>query len=198
MNDHTAIQTRLDAHIEALLFAMGGPMRIAALARVLGCKEQDIRSALDTLAARLKGGGLALTQTQDTVALTTNDLTSPTVAQSRKENLEGDLGQAALEVLAVLLYRGPATRARIDHIRGVNSASTIRTLLSRGMIERAKNKEDAREFLYHPTTELLAHLGVSNTKELPDFDAIEQELTAFESQQETAKVEAPDENREEG
>ncbi|OGG57839.1 hypothetical protein A2853_00505 [Candidatus Kaiserbacteria bacterium RIFCSPHIGHO2_01_FULL_55_17] len=75
---------------------------------------------------------------------------------------------------------GPSTRARVDYIRGVNSSSTLRNLLARGLLERAGNPEDAREYLYRPTVETLAHLGITKSGELPEYDTIVRELAAFE------------------
>lgn len=173
-------QNTLDKHIEALLFAAGGPMRITALAQALGTTEGAVRDGLETLRTRLRHGGLALVQTEDSVALTTNEITSPTIAAVRKASLEGDVGQAGLEVLAILLYRGPTARARIDYIRGVNSASTIRTLVARGLIERTKSRADAREVVYRPTTELLAHFGIERPSELPDYEEIQNTIATFE------------------
>lgn len=92
-----------------------------------------------------------------------------------------DIGDAGLEILGILLYRGPSTRSQIDYIRGVNSSSTLRNLLARGLVERAGNPEDAREFLYRPTVECMAHLGVRSKEELPEYATIAHELAAFES-----------------
>jgi len=83
--------------------------------------------------------------------------------------------------LAIVLYRGPSTRAQIDYIRGVNTSWTIRNLLTRGLLERTGNPEDGREYLYRPTVELLAHLGVRDYAELPNREEITAELKAFES-----------------
>jgi chromosome segregation and condensation protein ScpB len=58
----------------------------------------------------------------------------------------------------------------------------MRNLLSRGLVERVGNPLDGREYIYRPTTELLAHLGVGENKELPDFEKISAELKGFEKQ----------------
>ena len=110
--------------------------------------------------------------------------------EDRVTEFLNEIGEAGLEVLAIVLYRGASTRAQIDYIRGVNTASTLRNLLSRGLLERAGNPEDAREYLYRPTVELLAHLGVRNNKELPSHEEIAAELGAFEAR---AKSDAADE-----
>jgi hypothetical protein len=57
-------------------------------------------------------------------------------------------------------------------------------LLARGLLERAGNPLDGREYIYRPTAELLAHLGVSEGKDLPEYATISSELATFERQQE--------------
>ena len=84
-------------------------------------------------------------------------------------------------MLGIVLYRGPSTRAQIDYIRGVNTSSTLRNLLARGLLERVGNPDDAREYLYRPTALLLAHLGISARQELPEYGSITAELASFES-----------------
>ena len=165
---------------EALLFNEGGPMERRRLANLLGCKESELKEALDMLAENLKNRGLSLIQTDTEVGLAIAKSASGIVREAIKRDLSRDIGDAGLEVLVIVLYCGPSTRARIDYIRGVNTSSTLRPLLSRGLLERAGNPEDAREYLYRPTVELLAHLGVADVKELPEYATVSLELANFE------------------
>ena len=57
--------------------------------------------------------------------------TSQEIREAYRRELGREIGDAGLEVLSIVLYRGPSTRSEIDYIRGVNTSSTIRTLLSR-------------------------------------------------------------------
>lgn len=173
---------RLAASAEALLFSEGGSMLRRKLASVLECKEPELKEALAHLASRLKGG-ISLIESDNEVTLAISKETSATVLAAQKRELSREIGDAGLEVLSIILYCGPSTRARIDYIRGVNTASTLRALLSRGLLEREGNPEDAREYLYKPTVELLAYLGVTNIKELPDYGTIAAELAHFEQEQ---------------
>lgn len=180
--EHTA---DLTARAHAFLFSEGGSMTRKKLAALLVCKEPELKSVLDTLSQRLEGSGLALIQTETEASLAVAPGTSDALQKAFERELGRDIGEAGLEVLAIVLYRGPSTRAQIDYIRGVNTASTLRTLLTRGLVERAGNPEDAREYLYRPTVELLAHLGVREAHELPDHATIARELAEFEQTKET-------------
>ncbi|OGG57344.1 hypothetical protein A2853_02390 [Candidatus Kaiserbacteria bacterium RIFCSPHIGHO2_01_FULL_55_17] len=170
----------LPTRAQAFLFAEGGEITRKKLASLLGCSEKELAGALDELTKRLEGNGMALIQTDTTASLATSKEASEIVQEALKRELDRDIGEAGLEVLAIVLYLGPSTRARIDYIRGVNSVSTLRNLLARGLLERAENPEDAREYLYRPTVDLLAHLGVTSVTNLPEYATIVPELAAFE------------------
>ncbi len=168
------------ARIQAFLFTEGGALSLRKLAALAGIPEAELAPALDELAAHLEGSGLSLVRCDKEAALATAPAVTEAVRAAYEAELSRDIGDAGLEVLATLLYRGPSTRAQIDYIRGVNTSSTIRTLLSRGLVERTVNEKDAREYLYRPTAELLAHLGVRVAHELPEYDALTEQLRAFE------------------
>lgn len=169
------------AHLEAILFSEGGSLSKKRLMQLLAIDAAALKSASDSLAARLSGTGLALIESDTEISLVVAKESAEIVRKAFESDYDREIGDAGLEVLAIILYRGPSTRAQIDYIRGVNTASTIRNLSARGLIERAPNPLDAREYLYRPTVELLAHLGVTNSKELPDYGKITSELAAFEA-----------------
>ncbi len=164
----------------AFLFAEGGELTRKKLASLLGCNEAELRDAQKVVAERLQGSGIGLIETEAALSLAVAPEASSSVQEALKRELDRDIGDAGLEVLSIILYIGPSTRARIDYIRGVNSSSTIRNLLARGLVERIGNPEDAREYLYRPTVELLAHLGVTDGAKLPEYATIVAELSSFE------------------
>ena len=172
--------TSLSARAEAFLFTEGGSLTRKKLMSLLQCKEPELDAALAELKKRLEGGGTTLLGTDTEVSLVVAKESSEAVREALKRELSRDIGDAGLEVLAIVLYCGPSTRARIDYIRGVNTSSTLRNLLARGLLEREGNPDDAREYLYKPTVELLAHLGARDVKELPEYDTMSNELKNFE------------------
>lgn len=176
----------LMARAEAFLFSEGGTLTLRKLAQLLEVKEPQLQEALQALSERLAGTGLALIRTDTEVSLAVAKETSPAVQKAYERELSQEIGDAGLEVLAIVLYRGPSTRAQIDYIRGVNTSWTIRNLLTRGLLERTGNPEDGREYLYRPTVELLSHMGVRDLAELPNHAEIIAELKAFEAKPEDA------------
>ncbi len=174
----------ITSRAEAFLFMEGGSLTLRRLRDLLEVDAPTLNEGLRKLSEHLKGSGLTLVVSDTEATLAVSPEASEAIKKSYEREAGRDIGDAGLEVLAIVLYRGPSTRAQIDYIRGVNTSSTIRALLGRGLLERVSNPEDAREYLYRPTTELLAHLGVERTDTLPEHTAIHAELAAFEQVQE--------------
>lgn len=167
----------LEAQIEAILFWKAEPVTISELARILTQTEAEINQGLETLTTKLMDRGVALIRNHDEVMLGTSPQVGELIERLLKEELSRDLGKAGLETLTVILYRGSVSRAEIDYIRGVNSSFILRNLLVRGLVDKIPNPADARSFLYRPTFELFAWLGVKEPAELPDYQRVLAELT---------------------
>jgi len=181
----------LDSKIEALLFYKGEAMKVKELIKLLGADlpagkagKDTIESALNTLQEKLSGRGVTLIRKEDEIQLATSREMSDIIEQIRKDELTKDLGKAGAETLAIVLYKGPVTRAEIDYIRGVNSTFILRNLLIRGLVEKVSNPKDQRSFLYKPTLELLSFLGISNIQDLPQFGEVQDELIKFSETEE--------------
>ena len=145
---------------------------------MLGVSQDAIESGLKTLAQRK--AGVSLVDDGIEVELRIDAQNSALIEKVRKEEYNRDIGKAGLEALSAVLYRGPLTRSEIDFIRGVNSSQTLRTLTLRGLVRKIPNPKDERSFLYEPTTELLAQLGVSRMQDLPDYAQVRQKLQQLE------------------
>lgn len=170
--------------LEALLFSEGAPIARKKLMQLLDITGEELSKAITDLTDRKQGTGVTVIATAQDVALAVSPEATAIVKDAFERELGKEIGDAGLEVLSIVLYRGPSTRAQIDYIRGVNTSWTIRMLAARGLIERIPNPKDAREYLYQPTVELLAHLGVRSAQELPEYAKISSELAAFEEKQE--------------
>jgi len=174
----------LPSRAEAFLFVEGGSLTLRKLGDLLEVKEAALKEALQELSKRLEDGGLTLILSETEVTLAVSSDASQALEKAYEKELGREIGDAGLEVLAILLYQGASTRSQIDYIRGVNTSSTIRTLLSRGLVERSGNPQDAREYLYRPTSELLAHVGIESAERLPEYAQVKAELTAFQQKRE--------------
>jgi segregation and condensation protein B len=180
MPDSTTPLPDLAALVQAYLFTEGGVLGIAKLADLTHTDQAHVRAALTVLEKRLEGTGLSLVQTEREATLAVAERESGHLRAQYAKDLERPIGDAGLEVLSILAYQGPSSRSHIDYIRGVNTSSTIRSLLGRGLIERIENPQDGREYIYHITTELLAHLGATSLQQLPEYATLSNEFKAFE------------------
>lgn len=170
----------LDAYIEAILFFKGDPISVIRLSKILGKSKEEVEKALKTLEEKLQNGGLRLVSNEGKVMLGTASKASGFIEGLIKEELSKDIGQAGLETLSIVLYRGPITRSGIDYIRGVNSSFILRNLLIRGLIEKTINPKDQRSSLYKPTLKLLSFLGVSKLEQMPKYSQIKAQIKEFE------------------
>jgi len=173
---------RLAITLEAILFYKAEPISVESLSKLLNLPKDEVQDALRALGQSLTGRGIQLIQKDGAVALATASEAAAIIERTRKEELSRDLGKAASETLAIILYRAPITRSEIDYIRGVNSTFMLRALLVRGLIERVMNPTDRRTYLYRPTLELLGHLGITSIEELPEFDTVKREIEAIEQE----------------
>lgn len=169
----------LPAKIEAILFWKSEPMSIKRLSVALGESEEDIKKAIPELEQSLISRGVRIMQKDDELTITTAPAVSSIIEKLTKEELSRDIGRAGLETLSIILYYGPISRRDVDYVRGVNSTFIIRNLLVRGLVERVEDKKDQRVFLYKPTFDLLAHLGISKIEDLPDYNSVRSEFTSF-------------------
>jgi segregation and condensation protein B len=165
--------------ISAILFYYAEPMSVKRLAGLLKRPEGEIRDALVTLGTTLEATGIRLLQNGDELTLGTAPETGTLIEAITKEELSKDLSKAALETLAIVLYKGPLTRSEIDYVRGVNSTFILRNLLIRGLVEKIDNPNDQRSFLYKPTFQLLEYMGVARVEDLPEHETTLATLAGF-------------------
>jgi segregation and condensation protein B len=89
--------------------------------------------------------------------------------------MQEGLSKAALEVLSIIAYKGPISRAEIESIRGVNCSFTLRSLMMKGLLERIDNPKDGRGYLYKISFEFMKKLGIENIDKLPDYQELSQD-----------------------
>jgi len=163
----------LAARVESLLFVADAPVTVTRLAEALEVRLEDIEEALAELKRLYVGRGLCLQRAENRVQLTTAPQAAECVERFLGLENRIRLSRAALETLAIISYRQPITRPEIERIRGVNSDSVIRTLLSGGMIEEVGRAMTAgRPILYGTTFEFLQRFGLRSLEELPSLDEI--------------------------
>ena len=168
----------LQKQIEAVLFYKGEPLKRSTLAKLLSTTEEQINAALEQLKLALGERGITIIENGDHVALGTSTEVKEIIETMRREELEGPLGKAGLETLAIVMYQGPVSRADIEYVRGVNSSSILRSLTMRGLIEKKENPRDKRGYIYQTTPEFPAAIGVNSVTEIPEYEGMREKIEA--------------------
>ncbi len=167
---------KIDLQIEALLFFKNEPIKVKKIATILEVEESAVDEAIKRLTESFKERGIRLMQNGEEIMLVTAPEASELIEKITKEELTRDLGKAGLEVLSIILYKGPISRRDIDYIRGVNSSFIIRNLLVRGLVEKTDSKEGDRSFTYKPTFELLSFMGIEKIEDMPEYNSVQKEI----------------------
>lgn len=166
----------IECAIEAILFVSGEPVKLSRIAAVLGIGEADVEDA----AIRLRDmyaferRGIRLVRLDDSVQLCSSPEFADQIRRALETRKPPQLSQPALEVLSVIAYFQPVTKAYIEQIRGVDSAYTVGVLLDRGLIESCgRLAAPGRPMLYKTTHAFLRTFGLESLRDLPKLPQIE-------------------------
>ncbi|MEF3691678.1 MAG: SMC-Scp complex subunit ScpB [Candidatus Moraniibacteriota bacterium] len=165
---------KIKSIIESVLFIGGEELSVGHLAKILEIKKELVLANLDELAKeyRNKNSGILIIKNGENYQMVTNSENSTWVEKTIKRNLQENMSRTALEVLAIVAYRGPVSRAEIEAIRGVNSSFTLRNLLMRGLIFRGVNESDQRGYLYNISMDFIKKMGMKKIEDLPEFEVL--------------------------
>lgn len=164
------------AIIEALIFVSEEPLSVKTLAEVLREDSDLIEEALDGLAQEFnaRNGGLCLREVAGGWQFATRAEHHEHVRAFLKSRPSAKLSLASLETLAVIAYKQPITVPEILEIRGVQSSSSIKTLLDKRLIVAKGRKETVgRPMLYGTSKEFLLQFGLKDLTELPNVEDFE-------------------------
>lgn len=173
-------QTRSIAEIvsiaEALIFVADEPITVKTLADVLEEDRETIEAAVEELQREYeqRNGGLQLREIAGGWQISTRTEYHEEVRQYLKTRPSAKLSLAALETLAVIAYKQPVTIPEILEIRGVQSASAIKTLLEKRLIITKGHKETVgRPMMYGTSKDFLMQFGLKDLTELPSIEDFE-------------------------
>ncbi len=161
--------------VESVVFAVGDAVSVSFLADVTETSVKEVTEALSLLAKELEAEdrGIRLAKMEDKYQLCTKEKNGDYVKRALQGRRNSPLSNAALEVLAIIAYNQPTTKAFIEQIRGVESGQVVANLLSKELIEE-KGRLDApgRPILYATTSEFLRCFKIKSLSELPELPVI--------------------------
>ncbi len=156
---------------EAVLFAGGEPISAERFAEVFEISEKDVAKVMDFLADRMtkSGSGLELLKLGNAYQLATKTAYAEQIKKVFDMRRRTPLSSAALEVLAVVAYNQPVTKAFVEQVRGVDCTGVIGTLIEKGLIEEKGRLElPGKPLLYGTTKNFLRCFNLSDLTELPE------------------------------
>lgn len=156
--------------IEAILFASGEPMALERVAQVLGVRTYAVEEAVDVLREKYNTpqSGIHLLRLEKTAQFCTNPAYIAPVREALDLKRNVPLSQAALEVLAVIAYNQPVTKAFVEQVRGVDCSGVIGSLVQKGLLEeRGRLELPGRPLLYGTTENFLRCFQLASVEELP-------------------------------
>ncbi len=203
-NENTSELGNIEAAIEAILYAAGYPISYSKLSEVLGITVKDIKKLVRLMSERYNSPksehGITMLVFEDSCQFCTKEQFAPYIREALGIRRGGNLSASSMEVLAIVAYNQPVTRAFIDTVRGVDSAYAVGSLLDKSLIE-AVGRLDApgRPMLYGTTEKFLRVFGMNTLADLPDVGELpvvmEQHLT--EGEQQVLDIHMPEGSEEE-
>lgn len=167
--------TQLKHAIEAILFASGDPVSAERIALVLNSDKDTVLTVGQELGLELEENrrGIRLVRINDSLQLHSAPEYATEITHALEQRRAPKLSNASLEVLAVVAYFQPVTRAYIEKMRGLDSSYTVGVLAERGLIEPCGQLEAVgRPTLYRTTELFLRTMGVESLDKLPPLPEV--------------------------
>lgn len=162
----------LQASVEAVIFAAGDPVPLDKLSIVLEISLEKLNEVIDLIQTKFedKNSGIQLMRFKDSVQFVSKSEYVETVRKVLEINKSAPLSNAAMEVLALVAYNEPVTKAYIEQVRGVDCSGVLANLIQKELVEeRGRLELPGRPLLYGTTENFLRCFGISSIEELPEI-----------------------------
>ena len=169
-DDNSAKEINICAAIEAILFAAGGSVERERLAEALEITPDEVDARMDELLRDYEGSemGITIIKLKNSYQMVSRKEYAPQIRTVMDLRRNTPLSQAALEVLAVVAYNQPVTKAFVEQVRGVDCSGVIGSLCAKDLIEEKGRLElPGRPLLYGTTENFLRCFNISDLEQLP-------------------------------
>lgn len=166
--------------LEAVLFAAGDSVSVEKLSEIINQDKKTTISILSNMEMKYKSSprGIMLRQLGTSYQLCTKPEYEEYIMCLSSGRKKQGLSQAAYEVLSIIAYRQPVTRAQVEQIRGVNSDNVILSLAEKNLVQETGRQDGpGKPKLYGTTEEFLRVFGFSSINDLPRVDMNEIQTT---------------------
>lgn len=162
--------------LEAVLFASGEPVEVSRLAEAMELDEKTVRALAEDLISEYsgRGSGISIVRLDNAYQMCSNRDFADYVRRAIEIRRNTPLSQAAMEVLSIVAYNQPVTRAFIEQVRGVDCSAVMQGLIAKSLVEEKGRLElPGRPLLYGTTADFLRSFGLSSLEELPPIPQTE-------------------------
>ena len=171
-------ELNIKSAIEAILFASGSPVEISRIANALEISEKQAEEQISVLIDDYNSAqrGITIIKLKDSYQMVSVKEYAPQIRTIMDLRRNSPLSQAALEVLAVVAYNQPVTKAFVEQVRGVDCSGVIGSLTLKGLVEEKGRLElPGRPLLYGTTENFLRCFNISSLEELPPLPENDEE-----------------------
>ncbi|MBR1393776.1 MAG: SMC-Scp complex subunit ScpB [Ruminococcus sp.] len=171
------------ACVEAILFAGGDPTDADKLMQAAELTASELREVIGFLETKYSdpASGIELLKLEDSYQLATKQRFAEPIKTAYEIKRNTALSQAAMEVLTVIAYNQPVTKSFIENVRGVDSSSTVNSLVEKGLVCEAGRLElPGRPIAYKTTDAFLRSFQISSIADLPPLPEQEAQVTIDE------------------
>lgn len=165
--------------LEAILFASSEPVSIEKIAQVFKITSNEAMNLCENLREKLdkNTSGLKLVKIKESYQMCSKGEYKGYIQEIMNLKKNTVLSSAAMEVLAIIAYNEPVTRAFIDQVRGVDCSYIINSLCQKGLVEeRGRLSLPGRPLLYGVTNNFLRCFGLENLQQLPKVNKEETDI----------------------
>ena len=183
-------ELNIKAAIEAILFANGSSVETKRIAQALEITESQAEEHISALIDDYNGAnrGITIIKLDDAYQMVSCKEYAPQIRTVMDLRRNTPLSQAALEVLAVVAYNQPVTKAFVEQVRGVDCSGVIGSLTAKGLVEEKGRLElPGRPLLYGTTENFLRCFNINSLEELPPLPETENEETDKPKEETTAE-----------
>ena len=155
--------------IEALLFASGEPISLDRLSEASGIEPEKLIDRLERK-YNVSDSAIRVLRLENSYQLSTREEYAPYIKRAMENKRQARLSPAALEVLAVVAYNQPVTKAFVEQVRGTDSSGVINTLVERELLYEAGRLElPGRPITYKTTDNFLRCFKLESLAQLPSL-----------------------------
>lgn len=183
-------EQKLQAIIEAILFAMGDSVEAGKLAAALDLEEDQVREVVQKMMERYEAEdrGIRILELEGAYQLCTKTEYYEYLIRVAKQPKKYVLTDVLLETLSIVAYKQPVTRLEIEKIRGVKCDHAVNKLVEYGLVEEVGRLDaPGRPILFGTTEDFLRSFGVSSTEELPRLSPEQVEDFKEEAEEEASR-----------